>query len=204
MSSRLAGRFAVVIAALWCTSTVGLLPADAVQTAQFGLAATGARSKILHAVSDQPIHDAVVVYNRTSSPLTVSLDVVGVTQKADGSYSLGAAGAGLAHDVALQSRSVTLAAKGRRTVGLTINPDGGVKAPAFAAVTAVAGRSSSPGVSVTERLAVLVGLTPPGDVRATSYTPGSSHKRRVAVIVASVLLLAIIALTIVARFRRRR
>src|SRR5437764_698155 len=103
-------------------SGVGVVAADAVQTAKFGLAATGARSKIVHAATRAPIHDGVVVYNRTASSLTISLDVVGVTQKSDGSYSLGASGAGLAHQVQLASRSVTLPAKGRQTVGVTINP----------------------------------------------------------------------------------
>ena len=181
-----------------------MLPADGVQTAKFGLAATGARSKIVHDASDATIHDAVVVYNRTASSLTIRLDVVGVTQKRDGSYSLGGSGTGLARDVELQTRSVTLPGKGRQTVGITIQPVDNVDAPEFAAVTAIAAPASSPGVSVTERLAVLVGLTPPGDASAKAVIPGSQHKRRVAVIVATVLLLAILAALVTWLVLRRR
>ena len=183
-------------------SAVAALPADAVQTAQFGLAAAGARSKIVHPASDTTIHDAVVVYNRTKSPLTVSLDVVGVTQKDDGSYSLGAPGTGLARDVTLQTRSVQLPAKGRQTVGVSIKPVSDLSKPQFAAVTAVAGAGSSPGVSVTERLAVLVGLTP--SKSAGSHSRSGSHARTVAVVIASVLLLALLALLAARLMLRRR
>ena len=169
------------------------LPADGVQTAKFGLSATGARSKIVHVATDAPISDSVLVYNRTGSSLPVSLDVVGVTQKSDGSYSLGAPETGLASHVHLQTRSVTLAAKERRTIPLTIDPPSSLRAPEYAAVTAVAGPASSPGLSVTERLAVLVGLTPPG-ARGSSSSHGSSHTRAVAIVVATVLLLALLAL----------
>lgn len=202
MRSRRIRHYALVVVALCGLSAVAELPADGVQTARFGLAASGARSKILHAASDQPIHDSVLVYNRTGSSLTISLDVVGVTQKADGSYSLGASGSGLAHDVQLQTRSVTLPAKGRQTVGLTINPVGDVSSSEFAAVTAVAGRASSPGVSVTERLAVLVGVTPPA--AGSSHGGRTTHARRVAVIVATVLLFALVAMLIAWLTLRRR
>lgn len=196
-------RVAVVAAATLGLSGVGVVAADAVQTAKFGLAATGARSKIVHPASDATIHDAVIVYNRTASALTVTLDVVGVTQKPDGSYSLGASGTGLARDVELQTRSVTLPGKGRKTVAITIQPVDNVDAPEFAAVTAVAGPASSPGVSVTERLAVLVGLTPPAHGSEASRSGGGSH-RSLVVVVAAVLLLAILALLVAAFALRRR
>jgi hypothetical protein len=184
---RLAAACGVAGVALVATS----LPADGVQTAKFGLAATGARSKIIHVATDAPITDSVLVYNRTASSLPVTLDVVGVTQKPDGSYSLGAPGTGLAADVRLQTTSVTLAAKERRTITLTIDPPSSLSSAEYAAVTAVAGPASSPGLSVTERLAVLVGLTPPG---SSGSSHGTSHQRTVAVVVATVLLLALLAL----------
>src|SRR3954447_12515992 len=100
------------------------MPAWAVQTATFGLAATGARTKIVHPAQDSPIHDSVVVYNRTAKPITVALDVVGVTQQPDRSYSLGASGTGLASRVRLAQRSVRLAGRGPGGVG------GGERTPA--------------------------------------------------------------------------
>ncbi|HET6817510.1 MAG TPA: hypothetical protein VFH66_09840 [Mycobacteriales bacterium] len=204
MRSRLGWRVAVVAVVLGTASAVGLLPADGVQTAEFGLAATGARSKIVHSATGSPVHDSVLVYNRTARSLTISLDVVGVTQKADGSYSLGASGTGLAAHIRLQSRSVTLAARGRQTVSLTIDTPDHLSSPEYAAVTAIAGPASSTGVAVTERLAVLVGVTPPGAGSAAAHTSGASHKRTVAVVVATILLLALLAVLISAFVLRRR
>jgi hypothetical protein len=77
-----------------------------------------------------------------------------------------------------------------------------VTAPEFAAVTAVAGSGANPGVSVTERLAVLVGVTPSASAGSHSRG-GGSHARTIAVVIASVLLLALLAL-LAARLMLRR
>ena len=172
------------------------------ETKQFGLAATGTRSKILHTADGKTIHDSVVVYNRTKAPLTVSLDVVGVTRKADGSYDLGASGAGLAGRVKLATRSVALAPNAQQVVMLTIDEPGSLTSAAYAAVTAVAGGTPSTGVAVTERLAVLVGLTP--SASGSSSGSGSTHTRTIAVVVATVLLLALLAILVAALVLRRR
>jgi len=181
-----------------------VLPAYAVQTTTFGLTAAGGRTKIVHEAQAAPIRDGIVVYNRTAKPITVALDVVGVTRKPDGSYSLGASGTGLAAHVQLATRSLHLDGKERQAVGVTIDAPDDLTAPSYAAVTGVANPGQSTGVAVTERLAVLVGVTPRGDVGATAHTPGATHKRTVAVVIASVLLLALLAILIAAFVLRRR
>lgn len=190
--------------------SVGVVPAALaasavpnVQTSTFGLAATGSRPKIVHVADGSTIHDGVVVYNRTPRPLTLTLDVVGVVRKADGSYALGASGAGLADRIRLATRTVRLAPKARQVVAVDIDAPDHLTSPAYAAVTAVAGSGASTGVSVTERLAVLVGLTPPKAGSGSSHG-SSSRQRTVAVVVATVLLLAILAVLFVAFFLRRR
>jgi hypothetical protein len=198
-------RYAVAVTAVCAVAGLGGVPASAVQTATFGLAATGARTKIVHPAQSSPIRDSVLIYNRTASPITVTLDVVGVTQQPGGSYSLGASGRGLAARVRLETRSARLAAKARRVVGVTIDSPKDLHAPAYAAITAVAGPGTSGGVAVTERLAVLVGVTPSrGDVSATAHTSGSSSARTVAVVVATVLLLALVAILVTGFTLRRR
>jgi hypothetical protein len=197
-------RFAAAVTVA-CAVAGGVLPAYAVQTTTFGLAASGSRTKMLHAAQETPIHDSVLVYNRTTKPITVTLDVVGVTRQADGSYSLGTSGTGLAAGVRLEIRSVRLTSKARQVVGVTIDSPDDLTAPAYAAVTGVTRPGGSTGVAVTERLAVLVGVTPRrGDVSATAHTPGAMHKRAVAVVIASVLLLALLAVLIAAFVLRRR
>ena len=205
MSTRLAARCGLVAVALCAAATtVADVPAAAVQTSTFGLAASGSRSKIVHSANGSTIHDSVVVYNRTARPLTVSLDVVGVTRKPDGSYSLGASGTGLASSVRLSTRSVRLGPKARQVVGMAIDSPDSLKSPSYAAVTAVAGGGASTGVAVTERLAVLVGLTPP-DAGATSRTSSAdSHTRTVAVVIATLLLMALLAFLVAAFVLRRR
>ena len=196
-------RIAAAVIAL-CAVAAGVLPAYGVQTTTFGLTAAGGRTKIVHEAQAAPIHDGIVVYNRTGKPITVALDVVGVTRKSDGSYSLGASGTGLAARVRLDTRSLRLPGKARQNVGVTIDAPEDLKAPVYAAVTGVANPGQSTGVAVTERLAVLVGVTPRTDVSATSHTAGATHKRTVAVVVASVLLLALLAILIAAVTLRRR
>ena len=204
MSTRLAARCGTVAVALCAAAaTVAAVPAEAVQTSTFGLAASGSRAKIVHVADGSTIHDSVLVYNRTARPLTVSLDVVGVTRKADGSYSLGASGTGLASGIRLATRSIRLGPKARQVVAVAIDSPTGLTSPSYAAVTAVAGGGASTGVAVTERLAVLVGLMPPG-AGASAHDSGASGKRTVAVVVATILLLAVLALLITGFFFRRR
>ena len=194
-------RFTLVVCAVAGLSAFGLAPADGVQTARFGLAAAGARSKIVHPADQLPLRDSVVVTNRGAAPLALDLGVVGVTRKSAGGYDLGAAGTGLAAHIRLDRTSVRLPAHGHQVVALTIDGTDNPDATSYAAVTAIEATAPSSGVAVSERLAVLVEV----DRAGAAGDRGAKHAARtVAVIVATLLLLAIIALTIVARFRRRR
>lgn len=163
------------------------LPAGAVQTKTFGLAASGSRPTILHPAG-RVVHDSVVVYNRTASGLTIDLDVVEETRGADGNYTPGPSGAGLAADIDLTTRQVHLGPHARRTVPFTVDGSAGAGHDEYAAITAVAtGSSGGSGVGVTERLAVLVGLTaaPAGGGSSSS---GGDTGRIVAIVVAALLL----------------
>ena len=75
---------------------------------------------VVHDSDQLPVRDSVIVTNRTATPLTLNLGVVGVTKKAAGGYDLGAAGTGLAGHVRLDRTSVRLPAHG--IVLLRMNP----------------------------------------------------------------------------------
>jgi hypothetical protein len=189
---------AIVVAVLAVTIAVAA-PAVAVQTDTFGLQASGSRTKMLHPPGGSPVHDSVVVYNRTTSPVTVDLDVISETLRPDGTFTPGASGAGLAADVQLAIRQVTLGARARRTIGVTINRPDHATVARYAAVTAVAaGAAPSGGVGVQERLAVLVGITADGRHPSGGSDSGGA---RVAATIAAALLLAIGGAALVARRR---
>jgi hypothetical protein len=200
--SRIGCRVAVVVGAVavaaGATVAAGLTPADGVQTARFGLAAAGARSKIVHPAGQLPVRDSVVVTNRTAATLTLTLAVVGVTKKPSGGFDLGAAGAGLAGHIRLDRLSVRLPAHGRQLVALTVDGSDNPHATSYAAVTAVEATPARSGVAVSERLAVLVEV----DKADVAAGRGATHgTRTVAVVIATLLPLALLAILVL---RRRR
>jgi hypothetical protein len=191
-----------VVASVVLAATLGVTATatQAVQTSRFGLEASGTRTKLLHPAGDGAVHDSVVVYNLTPSPLTVDLGVVGVTAKPDGSYELGTPGQGLAAAITLETDEVTLAGHERRTVAVTIRRPSHTSVNEYAAITAQAASTGpTSGVGVQEQLAVLVGITAGGDngvLHNLAHDPG-----RLAAVVVAVVLVVLATVNVL---RRRR
>jgi hypothetical protein len=193
-------RSIATVAAALVAAVALALPVAAVQSDRFGLMASGTRSKIIYPPGGSPVHDSVVVYNRTHRSITLVLDVIGATPKPDGTYALGSSGEGFAADVHLATEQVQLGPKERQPVGLTIDRPDSTTSGEYAAVTAVedsAGRSS--GLGVTQRLAVLVGITPGS--ATTGFAGVSSDTLRILLVIIAALLAVGMAIALVTRRR---
>jgi hypothetical protein len=136
------------------------------------------------------VRDAVVIGNRTDEPIELTLDVIGETEQPDGKFLPGAPGEGLASDVTLETRTLRLDGGEQRTVEVTIDRPSSIDADEWAAITVTAAADSDGGgLGVTERLALLVGITtdaPPEP--GASGDSGADTARWVAVGVAVLLL----------------
>ena len=183
-------RVAAVAAALVVAAAAA--PSYGVQTERFSLTTGDSRTALVHAPGDGLVRDAVVVGNRTDKPIELVLDVIGETEQPDGNFAPGAAGEGLAGSVTLETRSVRLDGGEQRRITVTIDRPAAIDEDQWAAITVTAASDGDGGgFGVTERLALLVGITtdaPP--------EPGSSDGsdadvvRWVAVAVAALLVAA--------------
>lgn len=147
-------------------STFGLArsgAADAAQTSTWGIIASpdkGAyRSELSEPANGGTVHEAVVVFNRTKEPVTVDLNVVGVTY-ANQAYQFSGPRSGLAADVTLAASSVTLGPNQQATVPVTIHEPRGVKQTLLAGVAAEAAPVTDGALSIQQRLVVLIKSTP--------------------------------------------
>jgi hypothetical protein len=206
-----AAHASLVLAAAGTAVVMAAAPALAVQTTSFGLAATGDRTRLSHAAGTGTVADSVRLYNRQAKPITLQLSVIGVTRAPHDDYVLGGAGVGLARAVRVGASSVTLAPHASRTVPVTIDTSQVEATAEYAAVTAVQAPAASTGVSVQQRLAVLVAVTggkaaPARATAATRHAAGaaagksSSDLRMLASSIAGLLVLVVAA----AWVRRRR
>jgi hypothetical protein len=151
-------RVAAVAAAV--LAVVAAAPSYAVQTERFSLTTGDSRTALIHAPGDGVLRDAVVVANRTGRPITLRLDVVAATLNPDGNFALGQSGAGLAADIRLAVATVSLPPRASRDVAVVIDRPMSIDDDEYAAVTAVEVSPDDPGgFAVTERLALLVGIT---------------------------------------------
>jgi hypothetical protein len=161
------GRPARTIAAVAAAVTAGLAltpPASAVQTDTFALSLrSGAPGVVLAAGSK--VNADLLASNRSTKPVTVTLDRVAVTRDAAGTISYGASQQGLARSLTLGSTTVTLAPHATATVPMTVSAPGEAVGQ-WAAVTATVDDGTASGVR--SRLAVLVRVTarPAGVVEA--------------------------------------
>lgn len=163
MASRLVILGAVVIAAAGA-----LLPgaaAGAVQTTTWGMVAApdGNRYRpvISHPADGSTVHDAVVVFNRSAAPLTVSLSVLGASYAA-GTYQFGAPRGGLAARVSLAASEVSLGPHQAARVPVTIRSPREARSRELAAVAAEATPVQDGALEVQQRLVVLLEATPAG------------------------------------------
>lgn len=154
---------AVLVAAAGTTlAVVSAAPAQAVQTDEFGLRPAGdtPRAKIEVPASGATTSDAVVVYNRTNHPITVTLGLVGVQSAKAGEFAIGDQPTDTSKRVTPAATTITLAAAQQANVPLELVTPRGTTAPQWAAVVATAGDVNTGSLAVRQRLAVLVGFTP--------------------------------------------
>jgi hypothetical protein len=182
-------RAAAVAVALGAVAAAA--PSYGVQTSRFSLTTGDERTALLHAPGDGLVHDEVAVANRSDEPLMLRLDVVGATLRPDGNFALGRPGEGLAQSVTLAARSVRLAPGESRNVAVTVDRPSSIGSDEYAAVTAVEVSPDDPGgFAVTERLALLVGITEdaPPEPGSGSDGGGTDVLRWVLVAVAGALV----------------
>lgn len=154
---------AVLVAAAGATlAVVSAAPAQAVQTDEFGLRPAGdtPRAKIEVPASGATKTDAVVVYNRTNHPITVTLGLVGVDSPKAGQFAIGDQASATSKRITPAATTITLAAAQEANVPLTLVTPRGTSAAQWAAVVATAGDIDTGSLAVRQRLAVLVGFTP--------------------------------------------
>jgi hypothetical protein len=183
-------RAAAVAAVLGAAAAA--VPSYGVQTSRFSLTTGDGRTAIVHAPGDGAVRDEVQVANRSDETITLRLEVVGATRRPDGNFALGRAGEGLAGSVTLAATSLRLAPRESRDVAMTVDRPASVDADEYAAVTAVEVSPDDPGgFAVTERLALLVGITEdaPAEPGSSGRDGGSDVLRWVLVAVAGALVL---------------
>lgn len=161
------GRIRYVAAVL--IGTAGALlapsaPAGAVQTTTWGIMAApsggSSRAVIGHPANGGVVQDAVLVYNRTGSPITVNLSVVGASYSG-GSYHFATARSGLlANATSVAVQSVRLGPHQQARVPVTIHMPRGLKTNAYAAIAAESAPVSDGSLVVQQRLVVMIKATP--------------------------------------------
>ena len=193
-------RTLTAAAAVLAAAAVALsLPAAAVQTSTYKLAATGPRTKLVHGYGSGAVHDSFLVANLTAGSLTLHLDVVSATLQANGDYALGQPDQQFAAKVRIPYSSVTLRPHEQRTVSVVISRPSHTSTPLYAAITAQPQSAPTGGIGVQTRLALLVEVAPTPE-RARGTSTATSVERVVAVIVAAGLALGLLLLFV----RRRR
>lgn len=162
-------RFRILIATVVASAGVLLAgaPAQAVQTTTWGLIAAPSgqhqRTSLSHPADGSTVHDAVIVYNRTSHPITVHLYVLG-TKAVNGGYQFSRPDSGLAADTSLGAHSVTLRPHQRVRVPVTIRMPRGVKSTTLAGIGAEASAVNDGDLSIMQQLVVLVKAHPTSHV----------------------------------------
>lgn len=194
------GSLTAAVASLAAAAVVLLaVPAAAVQTSTYKLAATGPRTKIVHGYGAGAVHDSFLVANLTGRPLTLALDVVSATLQANGDFALGPPSQAFAAKVRLPVHSVVLKPHEQRTVAVVIDRPRHTTEALYAAITAQPPSAPAGGVGVATRLALLVEVAPrPEHVGGTSTA--TSVARILAVVVAVGLVVGLVLLLL----RRRR
>ena len=173
---------AAAVALVATAALASALPADAVQTTTYKLAATGTRTKIVHGYGSGAVRDTFVVADLSAAPLTLTLDVVGATLQANGDFALGQSGSGFASSVHLSEHTVALAPKQVRQLTVTITRPSHTDKALFAAITAMPNSQPSGGIGVHTRLALLVEIAPHAE--HSSVVSRTNVERVVAVVIA--------------------
>lgn len=200
-------------------------PAFAVQTDTWGMSAATAKGtylpEIVHAADGSRVQDLVLVWNRTSSPLTVHLSVLSVTPE-NNTFGYSPVVRGLASGIVLPAGQVNLGPKQEARILVTVKEPAGSTGNEYAAISGEAKPVQEGALSVQERLAVIVkatptaapvgsgvpGAVPPGAVPPGAVPPKSTHHSSVSFPVAFFgsigAALLLIVLVVFDRERRRK
>lgn len=158
-------RIRLLVAGLLATAGVLLAsaPAHAVQTTTWGLNAASVngaqRTSLSHPADGSTDHDAVIVFNRTSTPITVHLYVL-ATNYVHGVYQFGRPDTGLAAGTSLGTNTVDLGPHQQVRVPVTIHMPRGVKSTELAGIGAEASAVNDGDLSIQQQLVVLVKAKP--------------------------------------------
>lgn len=196
------GRAAAALAAVAGLALgLGMPAAGAAQTSTWGIAAApdgGNRSSLSHPANGATVHDAVLVWNRTASPLTVDLNVLGTSYQG-GAYQFSGPTSGLAGHVSLGAHKLVLAPHQEVRVAVTIREPRRVPGTELAGIAGEAAPLQDGALSIQERLVVLVKATP-----TSAILPVAVKDVTVWGTIAAILLAAVIAVTVLVRRRAPR
>lgn len=138
-------------------------PAAAIQTTTWGIQpaahADGVRSTLKYPSNGQTEHDAVIVYNRTSSPEVIELSVLGATYST-GTYQYTTDRSGLAGRVSLAATRIPLGPHQQARVPVTVRLPRHSKLTTLAAIAAEGAPVKQGSLFVQQRLVLLVEATP--------------------------------------------
>ena len=136
--------------------------AGAAQTSTWGIVAApthGFRASLSHPANGATVTDAVLVWNRTASPMVINLSVLD-TRYAGGAYQFGPPTTGLAAGVHLATYRISLAGHEEARVPVTIREPRGSRGTALAGIAAEAAPINDGALSIQQRLVILVQATP--------------------------------------------
>ena len=168
-------RIRILVVALLASAGALLMsvPAQAVQTTTWGIAAApdghGQRTSLSHPADGSTVHDAVIVYNRTSKPITVHLYVLG-TNYVNGIYQFSRPSTGLAAGTSVGNGTLKLGPFQEIRVPVTIHMPRGVKSTTLAGIGAEASAVNDGELSVMQQLVVLVKANPSDHLVAAPIT----------------------------------
>jgi hypothetical protein len=171
-------RFALVAGIAGGALAAAAGSAGAVSTDQFSLspaAGSAAHSgQVITAVANgRPDRRGVVLANRTSAPLRVTLFTEPATRSANGTYGFGGTVTDPGAKVSIGATHVVLAPHASRVIPLTVQATAS-KANRYAVVMATAGAVKDGSLSVVPRLAVLVDIHAATGPALASPIPGLS------------------------------
>ena len=160
---RVSRVLATAISVVTSCLVVAAPAASAAQTATWGIVAAPVVGQYRTSISDPAngatVQDAVIVFNRTSKPVTVDLAVVGASFT-NGTYQFSAPTSGLASRIQLAAPRVTLGANQQARIPVTIHEPRGVKSTVIAGIAAQSAPVQDGSLSILQRLVVLVKANP--------------------------------------------
>lgn len=137
-------------------------PAQAVQTTTWGITAAHGTT-LAHSSDGSTVHETVLVYNRTASPITINLYVL-ATAYHNGVYLFSKPTTGLAAHTTLATHTVALGSHQQVQVPVTVTLPRNVKTTMLAGIGAEAAPLDHGELTLKEQLVVLVKATPTSGV----------------------------------------